>query len=191
METPHQKRIVQVSKYLSLVLRHKPEEIGIALDSAGWVEVDRLLDALAAKGLPVSREELEFVVANNDKKRFAFSGDGLRIRASQGHSIEVDLQYEPCEPPEILYHGAPERFLDPIRAQGLLKGKRQHVHLSGDRDTAATVGQRRGKPVILLIRAGEMRRAGHLFYRSANGVWLTEHVPPSFLEIEPTSPRKE
>src|ERR1043166_4860380 len=161
------KRFVRISKFLSLVLRHKPEEIGIQLDSAGWVDTGELLSACAAKGFPISRAALEFVVAHNDKKRFAFSEDGLRIRASQGHSIEVDLQFEACEPPEFLYHGTASRFLESVQTQGLLKRERHHVHLSIDAATAVQVGQRHGKPVVLKIRAGEMRRAGHAFYRSA------------------------
>jgi putative RNA 2'-phosphotransferase len=178
-------KIVSMSKFLSLVLRHQPEKIGIELDSAGWVSVDALLRACARHGSPIAREELELIVASNDKKRFAFSEDGARIRASQGHSVEVELQYEPSVPPEILYHGTAERFLPAIRTEGLLKGKRHHVHLSRDEPSAFSVGQRHGKPIVLRIRAGELHRAGQPFYVSANGVWLTDHVPASFLEIEP------
>jgi putative RNA 2'-phosphotransferase len=130
----------------------------------------------------ITTEELQHVVANNDKKRFSFSDDGLSIRASQGHSIEIALGYEPAMPPEILYHGTAERFLPSIRAQGLLKGKRHHVHLSADVETATKVGQRHGKPVVLEVKAGQMLRDGFVFHLSANGVWLTEHVPAFYLE---------
>jgi putative RNA 2'-phosphotransferase len=170
------------SKFLSLILRHQPEMIGVALDPQGWIEVDVLLAALARHGHPLSRGELEHLVANNDKKRFAFSEDGRRIRANQGHSTAVDLALEPRVPPERLYHGTVERFLTGIFSEGLKKGERHHVHLSPDGEIAARVGQRRGKPVILEIAAGAMHRAGHVFFRSENGVWLTDHVPPQFLE---------
>lgn len=124
------------------------------------------------------------MVATNDKSRFAFSEDGQRIRASQGHSIAVELQYEQQTPPELVYHGTPERFLESIRATGLNKGQRHHVHLSPDPQTAARVGQRRGRPVVLTIRSGEMHRQGHVFYRSANSVWLVGGVPAQFIEFE-------
>jgi putative RNA 2'-phosphotransferase len=172
-----------LSKFLSLVLRHKPEEVGLALDPAGWVDVDVLLAAISRHGDPISRADLDRIVATNDKKRFAFSDDGRRIRASQGHSVEVELGYEPIVPPELLYHGTPERFVPSIRAQGLLKGQRHHVHLSDNPTTATAVGQRRGKPVILTIKAGEMQRGGHAFFRSANGVYLTDHVPSGSIEF--------
>lgn len=172
---------VEISKFLSYVLRHKPEAIGIALDDEGWVDVDELLGAAARNGKLISRELLAEVVATNDKQRFSFSPDGQSIRANQGHSVEVDLALEPCEPPELLYHGTVERFVDSIHRQGLLRGQRHHVHLSADRETAAKVGARRGRPVIIVVAAGNMHRAGHQFFRSTNGVWLTEAVPPEFL----------
>lgn len=175
---------MKISKFLALVLRHKPEEIGIALDGAGYVAVSELLEALARHGSPVTEAELQYVVATNSKKRFAFSEDGLRIRASQGHSIVVELGYEPSAPPERLYHGTVERCLPSIRTQGLIKGSRQHVHLSLDVGTARKVGERRGKPVVLAILAGEMHRAGLAFYISDNGVWLTDHVPVKYIELE-------
>src|ERR1044071_1581552 len=130
------KDLVKVSKFLSLVLRHQPDFIGLKLDEAGWVEVAGLLAACAAHGFPITRLLLEEVVQTNDKKRFAFSEDGLKIRASQGHSVEVELAYLPLAPPEILYHGTATRFLDSIKERGLLKGQRHHVHLSADRETA-------------------------------------------------------
>ncbi len=177
------KRAIRLSKFLSLVLRHKPEVIGITLDSGGWVNVPELLAAAERHGHVLSLDELRDIVTTSDKKRFAFSEDGQKIRASQGHSVQVDLGYQPSVPPEQLYHGTVKRFLGPIRRDGLLKGRRHHVHLSIDQPTAARVGERRGKPVILTIRAGDMRRDGLLFYLSANGVWLTEHVPAQYIEF--------
>ena len=173
---------IRTSKFLSLILRHEPERVGLELDEAGWVGVDELLAAVNRHGESLTLEQLKHVVATNDKKRFAFSDDGKRIRASQGHSVEMELQYEPQVPPEFLYHGTPQRFVESIRATGLNKGERHHVHLSPDPQTASKVGQRRGRPVVLTIRSGEMHRQGHIFYRSANGVWLVDHVPPQFIE---------
>jgi putative RNA 2'-phosphotransferase len=175
------KNIILTSKFLSLILRHEPERVGLKLDRAGWVGVTELLEAVNRNGVSLTLDQLKHVVAINDKKRFAFSEDGMRIRASQGHSIEVDLQYERQTPPELLYHGTPVRFVESIRTTGLNKGQRHHVHLSPDPQTAAKVGQHRGHPVVLAIRSGEMHRQGHLFYRSANGVWLVDHVPPAFI----------
>jgi putative RNA 2'-phosphotransferase len=177
------KQIVELSKFLSYVLRHKPEAIGIALDEEGWVAVDELLAAAARHGKSISRELLDEIVATSDKRRFALSPDGCSIRANQGHSVEVDLALAPVEPPELLYHGTVEPFLDSIRRQGLRRGKRQHVHLSPDRETAARVGARRGKPVILIVEAAHLHRAGHQFFRSENEVWLTDAVPPEYLRI--------
>lgn len=173
----------QTSKFLSLILRHEPEAVGITLDEGGWVVVDDLLAALARHGKPLSRGELEEIVATNDKKRFAFNDDGTQIRASQGHSVEVELAYQPATPPALLHHGTVERFLASIRAQGLIRGQRHHVHLSADDETAARVGARRGRPVVLTIDAAAMFAAAHLFYRSENGVWLTEHVPPIYIRF--------
>lgn len=178
-----EKELIRTSKFLSLILRHEPGRVGLKLDSAGWVSVSKLLEAVNRNGVSLTLDQLKHVVAANDKKRFAFSEDGRLIRASQGHSIGVDLEYEPQTPPEFLYHGTPERFLESIRANGLNKGQRHHVHLSPDPQTAAKVGQRRGRPVVLTIRSGEMHRQGHVFYRSANGVWLVDNVPPDFIEI--------
>jgi putative RNA 2'-phosphotransferase len=132
-------------------------------------------------GKPITREQLEQAIATNDKQRFALSPDGTRIRANQGHSVEVDLGLVPQEPPELLYHGTARQFLEPIRAEGLVAGKRQHVHLSADVPTALKVGSRHGQPVPLTVRAGAMHRDGLAFYRSENGVWLTDNVPPEFI----------
>jgi putative RNA 2'-phosphotransferase len=181
MDKPRQTRI---SKFLSLVLRHQPEKIGLGLDDAGWALVADLISGCRREGVSFTEGELKIVVQENDKKRFEFSTDGMKIRASQGHSIEVELEYEPLAPPETLYHGTADRFLASIRKSGLLKQSRHHVHLSADRDPAIKVGTRHGRPVVLLVAAGRMHAAGQAFFRSTNGVWLTEHVPPEFLSEE-------
>jgi putative RNA 2'-phosphotransferase len=174
-------QLIKTSKFLSLVLRHQPGMIGIELDESGWTDVDQLLAAMARHGRMVTREQFEFVVRENDKRRFALSDDGLRIRASQGHSIGVELGYEAVEPAESLYHGAPEKFVASIRQGGLKKMKRHDVHLHENPDVAETVGKRRGKPVILAIRSGDMYRDGYEFFVTPNHVWLTDHVPPSYI----------
>ncbi|MDX2092532.1 MAG: RNA 2'-phosphotransferase [Kofleriaceae bacterium] len=173
---------VRISKFLSLVLRHDPARIGITLDDAGWTDVDALLAAMAKHRHSISREKLVEIVTTSEKQRFALSPDGTRIRANQGHSVEVDLELAPTTPPARLYHGTVDAFLASIRAQGLVRGARHHVHMSADVETATKVGARRGTPVVLVIRADEMAAAGHTFFRSENGVWLTETVPPQFLE---------
>jgi len=172
--------VIRTSKFLSLVLRHAPEKIGLQLDPQGWVPIDELLSK-AAPHLPLTMELLHEVVRTSDKQRFAISEDGTRIRANQGHSVPVELGLAPQAPPEQLYHGTATRFLDSIREQGLLRGDRHHVHLSAAAETAVMVGARHGQPVVLIVNAGDMNRAGHVFFRSDNGVWLVEHVPPSFL----------
>lgn len=177
------KALVRASKFLSLVLRHEPQRIGIVLDSAGWVAVDELLVAVNWAGVPLTRAMLQQVVDENDKQRFRFSDDGLRIRASQGHSVEVALELPAKTPPALLYHGTATRFLAAIRQQGLLAQSRQQVHLSADHDTAVKVGQRHGKPVVLTVKSGDMHGDGYLFYQADNGVWLTDHVPPPYLVI--------
>lgn len=177
------KKEKSISKLLSLVLRHQPEIIGIELGPGGWTPVESLLAGLQEKGRGISWEELSFVVDNNPKKRFSFNEDRTLIRANQGHSVPVDLGLEPLAPPEILFHGTAERNLDSIRQHGLEKKNRHHVHLSPDPDTARQVGQRHGKPLVFRIRAAEMASAGHIFYRSENGVWLTNAVPPGFLDF--------
>lgn len=174
--------LVHLSKFLSLVLRHKPQELGLALDSGGWVEVNTLLAAMRARGMAMDRERLERVVAENDKQRFTFSSDGTKIRANQGHSIPVQLGLAPRTPPELLYHGTAARNLDSIREKGLLKGRRHAVHLSLDAETARKVGQRHGEPVVLTIQAGRMYADGFVFTCSENSVWLTESVPPQYID---------
>ncbi|MFG3662279.1 RNA 2'-phosphotransferase [Streptomyces sp. NPDC047706] len=176
-----ERRTVKVSKYLSKHLRHQPESIGLTLDKGGWVEIETLIAAASAHGFRFTRDELDHVVAANDKRRFAV--EGTRIRASQGHSVEVDLALPQATPPPYLYHGTVASNLDAIRAEGLRPMNRHHVHLSADRETATRVGARRGRPVVLTVDAGAMHRAGHVFQVSANGVWLTKAVPPRYLRF--------
>jgi putative RNA 2'-phosphotransferase len=175
------RRVVKVSKYLSRHLRHQPERLGIALRPGGWVPVDELLAACSASGFALSRDELDEVVARNDKRRFAFDATGTLIRANQGHSVELDLELPPAAPPAVLFHGTSEGRVDAILREGLRRMGRHHVHLSPDVETAVRVGRRHGSPVVLDVAAAEMAAAGHTFYVSDNGVWLTDHVPPEFL----------
>lgn len=172
---------VRIGKFLSLVLRHTPEAAGITLDAEGWTDVAALLDGLERAGRGIDFDQLAELVETNDKRRYAFNGDRTRIRAVQGHSRDVDLGYPPEEPPALLYHGTVARFLESIRAEGIKRGDRHHVHLSPDRETATRVGARRGKPVILTIDSARMWADGHIFHRADNGVWLTEHVPPDYI----------
>jgi len=176
-------RATNISKYLSLVLRHKPDAAGVTLDAEGWVDVEDLLAGAARHGRSFTRAELEEVVQTSDKQRFALSPDAQRIRANQGHSVSVELGLESEMPPEVLYHGTVERFLESIMTMGLEKGSRQHVHLSLDVETANRVGSRRGEPVILQIAAASMHADGFRFFCSANGVWLTERVPPQYISL--------
>jgi putative RNA 2'-phosphotransferase len=170
---------VAASRYLSYVLRHHPEAIGITLDPAGWVDIAALLAALAAHRRPLTRPALDAVVAGTDKRRFEVHGG--RIRAYQGHSVDVALGLPAVAPPRILFHGTVARALAGIRATGLVAGRRRHVHLSPDMATATTVGARRGEPVILTIEAAGMHAAGFVFHHADNGVWLTDHVPPQWI----------
>lgn len=172
---------IQLSKFLSFVLRHKPDEIGLALNSEGWANIDELIERANAAGTEFGRADLLDVVATSDKKRFSISADGLSIRAAQGHSVTVELGLRPHEPPPILYHGTATRFVDAILSEGLKPQGRQQVHLSLDEATALSVGQRHGKPHIFKVDAGSMHGKGFKFYRADNGVWLTDHVPPEFL----------
>jgi putative RNA 2'-phosphotransferase len=179
----NEKETKHASKFLSLVLRHERERVGLKLGEAGWIGVTELLDAVNRHGVALTLDQLKHVVATSDKKRFAFSDDGLLIRANQGHSVEVDLQYPPQTPPEILYHGTATRFLDGIRKDGLQRMDRHDVHLSAETKVTVQVGSRHGKPTLLTIRAGEMHQAGHVFRCSTNGVWLVSHVPSQFIEF--------
>lgn len=173
--------VTSCSKFLSFVLRHKPESIGIELDSAGWVGVDELLEKSLKSGRYINEALLKKVVRENNKKRFEFSDDGTMIRASQGHSVEVDLKYEESVPENILYHGTCEKFAKIIYREGIQKMSRHHVHLSDNIETATQVGSRHGKVIILTINAKLMYDAGHKFYKSTNGVWLTEEVPKEYI----------
>jgi putative RNA 2'-phosphotransferase len=175
-------RLIRISKYLAKYLRHSPQEIGLTLGSGGWVPVDDLLAAAEKNGFSITYDELVECVETNDKQRYAFDLSGELIRANQGHSVEVDLQLDELEPPETLYHGTVERFLPSILEVGLVRGNRHHVHLSKDVETAHKVGSRRGKPVILKVDAGRMYLDGNKFLMSMNGVWLTDIVPPGYLE---------
>ena len=177
-----EKQNTKISKFLSLVLRHKPETIQIQLDKNGWVSVSELIKKLNKNGKEINFEILKHIVATNSKKRFAFNEDKTKIRASQGHSLQIDLNYEPIKPPNVLYHGTSERFLDSILKSGIEKRNRQHVHLSSDIETAFKVGQRHGKPVILEIETEKMNKDGHKFYLSENNVWLTEYVPVEYIK---------
>jgi putative RNA 2'-phosphotransferase len=172
---------IQLSKFLSFVLRHKPDAIDLALDRQGWVSIDELLEKATAAGTQFSREELLYVVQTSDKQRFSISIDGLRIRAAQGHSVSVELGLPPQQPPPVLFHGTAARFIEAILSDGLKPQARQQVHLSADEPTARRVGQRHGKPVILTVDAARMHTEGFKFYRADNGVWLTDQVPPGFL----------
>lgn len=168
----------KASKFLSLVLRHQPEKIGVTLDCHGWAEVPKIL-----LGMNLTMEDLEHIVDTDEKRRYSFNEDKTKIRANQGHSIPVDLELESKEPPEFLYHGTVGQFLGSIQREGLQRRSRQYVHLSPDVETAEKVGSRRGKPVILQIAAGKMHQDGYTFYVSENGVWLTREVPPLYIKF--------
>jgi putative RNA 2'-phosphotransferase len=176
--------LVRTSKFLSAVLRHRPDAVGLELAAGGWVEIETLLAALARHGRPTSRATLDRIVAGTDKQRLQV--DGERIRAAQGHTVPVDLGLAPVVPPPVLYHGTVDQLLAAIRAEGLTPQGRTHVHLSADRQTATVVGARRGRPVILTVDAAGMHGAGHAFYRAANGVWLTGTVPPRWISPDTT-----
>ncbi|WP_395644755.1 RNA 2'-phosphotransferase [Terricaulis sp.] len=173
---------VRISKTLSYWLRHKPESAGLALSADGWADVDAVLAALAAQNQPGDVDTLLAVVETNDKQRFELSPDLARIRARQGHSIEIELALAPVTPPNVLYHGTVERFLAAIMADGLRRMGRHHVHLSAELETARRVGARRGDPVILIVDAAAMARDGHVFFVTGNGVWLTEQAPAAYLK---------
>jgi putative RNA 2'-phosphotransferase len=172
---------VQTSKFLSLILRHHPEQIGLQLDENGWAEVKELMEKANKNSFRFDLEELKEVVEHNDKQRFVFSPDGRKIRANQGHSVKIDLQLEPDTPPTQLFHGTAEKNIASIRAKGIIKGKRNHVHLSSDVTTAHKVGARYGKPVVLTINTEAMAQDGCVFFQSENGVWLTEIVLPQYI----------
>ena len=170
----------ETSKYIALILRHKPEAIGIKLDEHGWAGVSELIAGIS-KTHPIDMEILEKIVAEDEKQRYSFNEDKTLIRANQGHSVPVDVELEEAEPPEILYHGTGEKYVSSIDVQGLIPKSRLYVHLSKDIETAVKVGQRHGKPVVYEVRSGDMKRAGYKFYISVNGVWLTKSVPTEYL----------
>ena len=181
------KHHTEISKFLSFVLRHKPEAIGLTLDAEGWAEIDLLIACANQSGQALTRPLLQEVVETSDKKRFTVSEDGLRIRAAQGHSAQsVAIAHVEKQPPEFLYHGTAMRFLDSIREKGLLPLSRHHVHLSEDEQTATAVGQRYGKPIVLKIKALLMAEQGFKFYQADNGVWLTESVPIAYFQDNQT-----
>ena len=173
---------IKLSKFLSLILRHQPEKIGLTLDAQGWVSIEQLLSQAHAHGQLIRHAELLDIVAHNDKQRFAISTDGLRIRANQGHSLDVDLALTPQTPPDMLFHGTASRFLPKILAEGLKPMQRHHVHLSTQAQTALSVGARYGLPQLLWIDAKQMATDGHMFYCTDNEVWLTDHVPVSYIQ---------
>lgn len=175
--------LVKISKFLSLILRHKPQVIGLRLDANGWAEIDELVDRVNQHGIPMTRELLETIVHSNDKQRFAFNSAHSHIRANQGHSVTVNLGLSAQQPPPLLFHGTATRFLAAIRSQGLISGQRQHVHLSADERTAIKIGQRHGSSVVLKIAAAAMHQGGFQFFLSENGVWLTAAVPPRYIQF--------
>lgn len=178
-----EKEITHISKYLSLILRHKPETIGIVLDANGWTDVATLLDKINENGIPLTIEVLQHIVDTNSKKRFAFNDTLKKIRANQGHSVTVELGHEQQIPPTILYHGTALGFTEMILTTGLQKMQRHHVHLSKDIDTAIAVGQRHGKPVVLEVTSKAMHNDGFIFFISENGVWMTDNVPVKYLTL--------
>jgi len=181
--TKSSKQLYQLSKYLSFVLRHRPDDVAIQLSADGWANVEELIAKVNAKGKDLNMEDLCQIVALDEKQRYAFNHDKTRIRANQGHSIDIDLNLQPLIPPQYLYHGTAEKNVESIQKLGLQKRQRHHVHLSENEKTAKQVGARYGKPVILLISAKLMQEAGHVFYRSDNNVWLTDEVPPQFIQF--------
>lgn len=173
--------LIRTSRYLSLILRHRPETIGITLDEHGWADVEELITKVSRTHL-LDRELLDKIVAEDDKQRYSYNEDGTKIRANQGHSIPVDVELEEMTPPEFLWHGTGEKYVKSIDSQGLLSKSRLYVHLSSDHETAKKVGARHGRPVVYRVAAGRLKRDGGIFYRSVNGVWLIKAVPAVYLE---------
>ena len=178
------KNLKSISKFLSLVLRHHPEAIGLKLDAEGWANIEDLVRLAAAHGRSVSRGLIAEVVRTSEKQRFALKDDGNYIRANQGHSVEVNLNLPPSEPPEVLYHGTSTRFLNSIKRDGLESRGRRYVHLSSNAHTARMVGSRHGRPVVLKVDAKQMHADGFVFFLSENGVWLTDGVPPRYISLQ-------
>ncbi|MBR5111435.1 MAG: RNA 2'-phosphotransferase [Clostridia bacterium] len=171
-----------VSKLIALVLRHKPEALSLRMDGHGWISTADLIEKLNGRQ-PFTMEMLEEIVRTDNKQRYSFNSDKTKIRANQGHSIPVDLELLPLEPPAVLWHGTGEKYVESINQKGLLKQSRQYVHLTDNHDTAIAVGKRHGKPVVYAVDAHAMWQEGYAFFRSENGVWLTDHVPAAFLHI--------
>jgi len=178
-----EKENIKISKFLSLILRHKPEIIGIQLDENGWANVNELINKINLSGTPIDFQVLKHIVDTNNKKRFSFNDSYTSIRASQGHSLNIELGYQPHKPPDILYHGTALKNVNSILENGILKNDRQHVHLSTEIETAKTVGGRHGKPVVFKIVALQMHEDNFSFYLSDNNVWLTEHIPSKYLTL--------
>lgn len=178
----------KISKRLSLILRHNPQSVGVTLDAAGWVNAQDLLEALNQKGTRITRETLNLIVEENPKKRFEFDGTQTRIRARQGHSVQIDLGYTATTPPDILYHGTPERFINSILREGLKKQQRHHVHLSTNIPLMLEVARRRGRASLLEINAKQMHEDGYEFFVTENDVWLSDHIPPQYLhQVDPAN----
>lgn len=175
------KQAEKISKLISLVLRHKPEVLGLELDEHGWADTHKLLNGLYTHGYELTMDDLEFIVNTDNKQRYSFSDDKKLIRANQGHSIPVDVELEEKIPPNILYHGTGKKYEESIDKHGILKLSRLYVHLSDNKDTAKNVGKRHGVPVIYAIDCKSMVEDGYTFYQSVNGVWLTEYVPFKYL----------
>ncbi len=173
----------EISKFIALILRHKPEVIGITLDEHGWADAEQLIAGIS-KTYPLTREMLEEIVRNDNKQRYSFNEDHTLIRASQGHSIPVDVELQKAEPPAVLYHGTAEKYVPSILKEGLLPKSRLYVHLSKDVQTAVNVGKRHGKPIVFRVDSGKMSADGYAFFLSANGVWLTKRVPVMYLTSE-------
>ncbi len=178
--------ITKTSKFLSYVLRHNPAEIGVTLDEHGWVNINDLIDKSNNNGRKITRELLDEVVQTNDKQRFAISEDGLSIRANQGHSLKINLNLSPVSPPPVLLHGTAKKSIAAIKANGLQKMARHHVHLTENREVAGAVGQRYGKLIMLEIDSGKMSEDGFLFFKTANGAWLVESVPIEYIKESET-----
>ena len=179
------KRLNRIGRLIIKALRHKPEELNITLDRQGWIQVSTLLDALEKKDKEITREQLEYLVTTSDKQRFAFDESGEKIRANQGHSVDVDLGYEPQTPPEYLYHGTNREAVADILESGVKRMERHHVHLSDDLETAIKVGRRRGKLIILRVDSGKMHEDGYTFRLSDNNVWLTDYIPIQYISTQP------
>ncbi len=173
--------LIKTGRYISYLLRHHPEDGGLTLDGHGWAEVNELISAVGRSYTGFTRAELDEIVATNNKRRFSYSEDGMRIRANQGHTIAVDVELPEARPPEMLWHGTGEKYVESINSTGLIPKSRLHVHLSKDIETAVQVGSRHGKPVVYKVLAGRMAQDGYKFYLSVNGVWLTDKVPVEYL----------